>query len=88
MLQQAHEQSALLARLEMELMRSREYISKVYSHLLCLSVHSLTLTHTHSLTQAVKNREEPWGSQPAEEEMIFPGGHGTPGAWMDDGMFA
>ena len=34
MLQQAHEQSALLARLEMELMRSREYISKVYRHLL------------------------------------------------------
>ena len=29
MLQQAHEQSALLSRLEMELTRSREYLSKV-----------------------------------------------------------
>jgi COP9 signalosome complex subunit 3 len=69
-LRESEEQASLLKRLEMEMARSREYLSKVrFTSINHPSIIHL-LTGLHAL-QAVRSKEESaWGSS-MDEELMF-----------------
>ena len=89
-LRESEEQASLLKRLEMEMARSREYLSKVRS---CIGLHWLLLLSSitdYYIPQAVRSKDESaWGLSMDEELMFATDRTGMGGgAFAEDTMFS
>ena len=79
----------MLNELEMEMARSREYLSKVRNNSLTLSPDNIC-TDLNCVSQALKGRDGDWGGPSMDEEYGTLGNIGNiagPG-WAEDAMFS